>query len=103
MDYPREDGSTERSHRRQLAKSTQVSPSFDDDSIDQGYVFLWDTFWELYTPEGISFSELSAWQYLTNIELTGEERKILMVLASVARGKVDYMREKYRPKPKKSK
>lgn len=94
MDFPDDKGVSERSRLRQVAKSTNIEPEFDDDSIPEELAFLWSTFWELYSADGIMFSELLAWEQLTGIHLVGMERRILMAASNKAVSTVNEIERK---------
>jgi len=80
LDYKGPNG-TLRSHLKMIEKQTgKRPPELDDVKIPEGAGYIWEQYWSLAGGDGISYTELAAYQSVTGCTLTALEVKAIMAM-----------------------
>lgn len=96
MDYAEGDKPSKRSHLKQIAKTKNVDPEFEDEDLPEEVAYFHRIFFEVWDSyRGLTYQNLYYWQKLYKVELSSDIIEMYKVISLKAN---EFLRLKNKPK-----
>lgn len=98
MDYTADDKPSKRAHLKQVAKTKNVDPEFEDEDLPEEIAYFHRIFFEVWDSyRGLTYQNLYFWQMLYKIELSSD---IIEMFKRISGKANEFIRNKTKQKDK---